>query len=195
MDISRISGLLKTTTSSADRQSSAEGTAASTFQAVLNRAKNSEDAASAYENYMNGPERPVNNVCYLAEGVTFPPPDAPPEFLLAWNQTLNSMPPAESGLLCCHIMDTLEYGDYHGETADEATRVRIKAVRLETADNLHACRREIFHHQIGDVLRYIALPQTRCSVDSAGIGFGVGRMAGVQKYTHYDSSFGFGTSV
>lgn len=134
MIISRTNGLLQNAISTVSNQPIAENPTIPNFQSILDKAQSSEDAATTYDNYMNGPEHPFNIVCYLAEGVTFPPSDASPEFLLAWNQTLNSMPEAERGLLCCHIMDALEYGDYHGATVDEAQRTKNIMNRLNCLD-------------------------------------------------------------
>jgi len=122
MNISRINGLLQNHISTVGNQPKAGSTAMSNFQSILDEAQNSVDAANAYENFMNGPEHPFRNVAYIAEGVTFPPADAPPEFLLAWDKTLNSLPEVQRVLLTADILDTLEFGDYCGEQVSDTQR-------------------------------------------------------------------------
>ena len=92
------------------------------FHSILDEAQNSEDAAAAYESYMNGPEHPLKNEGYIAEGVLFPPADAPPEFLLAWDKTLNSLPEVQRVLLISEVIHSVEYGDYWGEQVSDSQR-------------------------------------------------------------------------
>ncbi len=122
MDISRISELLQTSAFATNKQPHTIQAKDACFQSVLDAAKNSEDAATAYANFMNGPEHPFKNVAYIAEGVTFPPADAPPEFLLAWDKTLNSLPEVQRVLLTADILDALEFGDYCGEQVSDMQR-------------------------------------------------------------------------
>ena len=122
MAISHISEVLQTANSAIGKQAKTQQTVMADFQSILDEAQNSEDAAAAYENFMSGPEHPFKNVAYIAESVTFPPADAPPDFLLAWDKTLNSLPEVQRVLLTADILDTLEFGDYWGEQVSDMQR-------------------------------------------------------------------------
>lgn len=122
MNISHANGLLQNAISTVGHQPKAENTAIPNFQSILDEAQNSEDAATAYDNYMKGPEHPFKNEGYIAEGVLFPPSDAPPEFLLAWDKTLNSLPEVQRVLLISEVIHSVEYGDYWGESVSDSQR-------------------------------------------------------------------------
>ena len=53
------------------------------------------------------------NTCYYGNGLTFPPVDAPQDFLKAWDETLDSMG-WEGGLFIHDVMMALQHRDYYG---------------------------------------------------------------------------------
>lgn len=107
MAISRTGEVLQIAASAIGNQSKTQQPVMADFQSILDEAHNSVDAATAYESYMNGPEHPLKNEGYIAEGVLFPPADAPPEFLLAWDKTLNSLPEVQRVLLISEVIHSV----------------------------------------------------------------------------------------
>ena len=69
----------------------------------------------------------------------------------------------------------------------------MEAIRLQTAAHLDTCGSEIPRHKVSDILCNVAFPQPIPA--RAGVGIPVRRMTRIQKHTHHDSSFDFGTSA
>jgi len=112
MDIEKI-GRIFTAQSAHTQQKSAANTGV--FAATLDAVQ--DEAARAVESPAASPEPGGSgrsrNTCYYGDGLTFPPPDAPPEFLKAWDEILDGMG-WEGGLFIHDVMTALQYRDYYG---------------------------------------------------------------------------------
>lgn len=128
MKITQLDALFKNTPTTSTNPSTEEAYAS--FSAALEEAKKNGNAKEAYEAYMNGPDHPFKNIAHLPNGMTFPPADAPAEFRLAWDKTLNELPAVQRVLLTHDVLNALEFGDYNGPILPNDERAAIMKNRL-----------------------------------------------------------------
>ncbi len=122
MKITQLDAIFKNTLATSTNPSTEEAYAS--FSAALEEAKKIGNAKEAYEAYMNGPTHPFKTQGQLLDGTMFPPEDASPEFLLAWNKTLNELPAVPRVLLTDAVCEVLEYGDYSAPIISDAERIK-----------------------------------------------------------------------
>ena len=68
------------------------------------------------------------NTYYYGDGLIFPPADAPPEFLRAWDELLDAMPGWEKFSYICDVMSALKYGNYYGsDMSNEEMQAAIQS--------------------------------------------------------------------